>query len=148
MDPIRSIVGRRIRLLLLAALLSTVVAASAAALPAEPGAKRQTPASSLGLKTAVTGTVLLDPATPVCKVGQSCTRPLGAFKLDFSRRRVRVARVQTDSDGRYRVRLPAGIYRVTTPAHQRVGRGLEPRRIYVPAGRQAIRNFTYDAGIR
>jgi hypothetical protein len=136
------------RLPVLAALLSAVaVAASAGTLPAQPGAKRATVPSS-GLKAVVSGTVVLDPATPVCRVGQSCTRPLEAFKLDFSRRRVRVARVQTDRDGRYRVRLAAGIYRVTTPRSTRAGRGLEPSRINVPAGRHVIRNFTYDAGIR
>ncbi len=98
-------------------------------------------------KTAVAGTVVLSPATPVCRVGQPCSKPLAGFRLVFSRRRVVVARAVTDRHGRYRLNLPAGSYGVTTP-RRGPGRGLRPTRISVPAARQAIRNFIYDAGIR
>jgi hypothetical protein len=106
------------------------------------------PHSSPRATTLVTGTVLLDPARPVCQVGKPCSKPLVGFKLVFSRRGVRVGRAVTDRQGRYRISLPPGIYRVTTTAHRQAGRGLEPSRIYVPSRRLAIRNFTYDAGIR
>src|SRR5262249_36121521 len=33
--------------------------------------------------TVVSGTVLLDPAQPVCRVGDPCTKPLAHFKLVF-----------------------------------------------------------------
>src|SRR5262249_38227238 len=41
----------------------------------------------------VSGTVLLDPALPVCKVGQPCTKPLAHFKLVFWRHGRVAARV-------------------------------------------------------
>jgi hypothetical protein len=100
-----------------------------------------------GAKTAVTGTVVLSPATPVCKSGEPCSKPLADFKLAFSRQHVVVARAVTNRRGRYRVSLSVGSYAVTTPRRS-PGRGLHPTRVSVPAARQAIRNFTYDAGIR
>jgi hypothetical protein len=118
------------------------LALTAAASP-EAGGSRD----AVNAKTVVTGTVLLDPATPVCQVGKPCSKPLPAFKLDFSRRAL-VARVRTDSQGRYRASLPPGTYQVTAPAHKSIGRGLFPKRISVPAGGHPVRNFTYDAGIR
>src|SRR5204863_305282 len=36
--------------------------------------------------TVVSGTVLLDPARPVCRAGHPCTKPLAHFKLVFWRR--------------------------------------------------------------
>jgi hypothetical protein len=97
--------------------------------------------------TAVSGKVVLSPSRPACRVGQPCSKPLARFRLVFSRRGVVVARATTDRRGRYRVSLSAGSYAVTTPRRS-LGRGLRPTRISIPAARQAIRNFTYDAGIR
>jgi hypothetical protein len=96
--------------------------------------------------TVVSGTVLLDPALPVCRVGRSCTKPLAHFKLVFWRHGRVAARVVTDSRGRYRVTLPPAVYGVTTPSHPQSG--LRPRRITVPSLSHATRNFRYDAGIR
>lgn len=99
--------------------------------------------------TAVTGSLVLSPAKPVCRVGEPCTRPLAGYELVFSRRKTPVARVRTDREGRYRTALPPGAYTVTTPAHRPgLGRGLVPDRIQVPVARRATRNFTFDAGIR
>lgn len=98
-------------------------------------------------RTLVAGKVMLDPAYPVCRVGHPCARPLPGFRLVFSRRGVVAARARTDTRGRYTVRLAPGDYAVSAPAH-RAGRGLSPRRIHVPAVPRAVRNFTYDAGIR
>ena len=96
--------------------------------------------------TVVTGTVLLDPARPVCRVGRPCTRPLAHFKLVFWRHGKVVARAVTDSKGRYRIALPPAVYGVTTPSHPQSG--LRPRRITVPGLSHVTRNFRYDAGIR
>jgi hypothetical protein len=96
--------------------------------------------------TVVSGTVVLDPAQPVCRVGHSCTKPLAHFKLVFWRRGRVAARVVTDTKGRYRVALPPAIYGVTTPSHPQSG--LRPGWITVPRLSRVTRNFRYDAGIR
>ena len=96
--------------------------------------------------TVVSGTVLLDPAQPLCRVGHPCTKPLAHFKLVFWRHGRVVTRVVTDSKGRYRVALAPAIYGVTTPSHPQSG--LRPRRITVPRLSNVTRNFRYDAGIR
>jgi len=98
-------------------------------------------------KTVVAGTVMLNPAAPVCYVGEPCSKPALGFKLAFSRG-TRVTRVRTDDHGRYRIVVPPGTYRVTTPGHRSIGSGLHPKKITVPATKRAVRNFTYDAGIR
>jgi len=96
--------------------------------------------------TVVSGTVLLDPAQPLCRVGHPCTKPLAHFKLVFWRHGRVAARVVTDSRGRYRVTLPPAVYGVTTPSHPQSG--LRPRRITVSSLSHVTRNFRYDAGIR
>ena len=96
--------------------------------------------------TVVSGTVLLDPAQPVCRVGHPCTKPLAHFKLVFWRHGRVAARVVTDSKGRYRITLSPAIYGVTTPS--RPQSGLRPQRITVPSFSHVTRNFRFDAGIR
>ncbi|MGN6431632.1 MAG: hypothetical protein ACTHNB_13020 [Gaiellaceae bacterium] len=103
-------------------------------------------ASPAATAAVVSGTVLLDPAQPVCRVGHPCTKPFAHFKLVFWRHGKAAARVVTDSKGRYRVALPPAIYGVTTPS--RPLSGLRPRRITVPSLSHVTRNFRFDAGIR
>jgi hypothetical protein len=103
-------------------------------------------AARASVATVVSGTVLLDPAQPVCRVGHPCTKPLPHFKLVFWRHGRVAARVVTDTKGRYRVALSPAIYGVTTPSHPQSG--LRPRRITVPRLSRVTRNFRYDAGIR
>jgi hypothetical protein len=98
-------------------------------------------------KTVVTGTVMLNPAAPVCYPGEPCSKPARGFTLEFSQR-APVRRVKTNDQGRYRVLLRPGIYRVSSPGGKAVGNGLIPKRIKVPGQARATRNFTYDAGIR
>jgi hypothetical protein len=123
-------------------LLGSVALATAAVVGKNNGSA---PAPAL-----LTGTVVLSPATPLCRMGQSCSRPLAGFKLVFSQKRAVVARTKTDRNGRYRVSLRPGTYAVRTPAdgRARIGRGLEPTRIRVGSVRRATVDFTYDAGIR
>jgi hypothetical protein len=105
--------------------------------------------ASAGATTVVSGRVLLDPASPVCRAGGPCSRPLAGFKLVFSRRGAVKARARTDTNGRYETALAAGEYAVTAPGHKStLGRGLAPRRIRIPAAGHVTRNFSYDAGIR
>lgn len=97
--------------------------------------------------TRVTGSVVLSPATPVCKAGDPCAKPLAGFELVFSRRKT-TAKVKTDKEGRYTAGLQPGIYAVAAAHRSPLGRGLTPARVRIPPVRRAVRNFTYDAGIR
>jgi hypothetical protein len=101
-------------------------------------------AASSSTGTAVTGTVLLDPATPVCRAGRTCTKPLPHFELAFHRGGV-VVHATTNSLGRYRVTLRPGTYWVT---HRPNAGSLTPKRVSIPAAPIVMRNFRYDAGIR
>lgn len=95
----------------------------------------------------VTGTVVLDPAQPVCRIDRPCTKLLPDFKLVFWRNGDVAARTKTNSRGHYRVMLKPGDYRVTHPP-KGLGAGLTPKRISVPASARVTRKFRYDAGIR
>jgi hypothetical protein len=105
-------------------------------------------AAFLSLTTGLHGTVEISPAQPVCMVGQSCSKPDANDVLAFWRGDRRIATTRTDGSGRYRLALAPGRYRVTAPRHRGIGRGLEPRQVVVPAGRNASVNFTLDIGIR
>jgi hypothetical protein len=94
------------------------------------------------------GTVVIDPARPVCAVGQPCSAPDRYDVLAFWRSGRRIAQTKTDAKGSYRVTLPAGIYAVTAPRHKGIGRGLRPSRVTVLRGRYARANFSLDIGIR
>ena len=95
-------------------------------------------------KTVVKGSVVLQPATPVCRVGNSCSKPLPGFELVFSRKGKVVAHTKTDAHARYRVLLAPGRYAVSA---RRRG-ALQPRRVRVEATTSARVNFSFDAGIR
>ncbi|HTS73355.1 MAG TPA: hypothetical protein VMG74_06565 [Gaiellaceae bacterium] len=95
------------------------------------------------------GTVRLSPATPVCKIGTSCSRPIGGFTIVFLQNGRRIAIATTDKHGRYRVRLSSGRYAVQPLRGVTLRKaGLRPRRVNVPSGRTARADFTYDTGIR
>jgi hypothetical protein len=92
------------------------------------------------------GTVVRGPIRPVCQVGVPCTaltRATLAFTRDGVRRTVR-----SGTDGRYRIALPSGRYAVAVMPRLRIGRGIDPRVVTVPAGRFARVDFTIDTGIR
>jgi hypothetical protein len=105
-------------------------------------------AAALALPSGLHGTVIINPARPVCIADEPCWAPDRGDVLVFSRDGKRVAQTRTDANGRYRVRLPAGTYTATAPRHQGIGRGLQPSRVVVPRGRYARANFTLDIGIR
>jgi hypothetical protein len=92
------------------------------------------------------GTVLRGPIRPVCQVGVPCTAPTRAT-LAFTREGVRRT-VRSGTDGRYRIALPSGRYAVSVVPPLRIGRGIDPRAVTVPAGRFARVDFTIDTGIR
>jgi hypothetical protein len=94
------------------------------------------------------GKAVIDPARPVCAVGQSCAAPDRNDLLAFWLRGRRIATARTKADGTYRVTLPAGRYVVTAKHRGPAGRGLEPAQAVVPHGRYVRVNFRLDIGIR
>jgi hypothetical protein len=94
------------------------------------------------------GVVVRGPITPMCVAEQPCTAPATNVTLLFSRGGRIVGRAVTDSAGRYRLRLPAGLYVVRRPVTVTIGRGMEPNRARVYVGRFVRVDFSIDTGIR
>ena len=97
---------------------------------------------------ALAGVVMRGPIVPVCAVEQPCDEPARGVTLLFSRGDRVVGRVVTDDEGRYRLRLPSGLYTVRRPAAASIDRKLEPNRARVFAGRRTNVDFFIDTGIR
>jgi hypothetical protein len=113
--------------ILVVALLSTADASGATA-------------SRSGLR----GTVLIDPASPLCKPGSPCTQPAAHTLLKFWRKGRLVANTRTDRRGRYRIALRPRTYTVTSTGTA----PLKPARITVATGRYRRVTFRIDTGIR
>jgi len=92
------------------------------------------------------GVVVRGPITPVCTTETPCDAPAVGVKLFFARNGA-VRTVVTSSLGRYRIALAPGTYSVRTGSAAAIGRGLEPRRVVVPAGWKK-QPFSIDTGIR
>lgn len=125
--------GRMGRLAVVSLLLLAVVALPATA----------TTAAKSGLRGAVT----LAPSRPVCIEGQPCSKPARNVRLVFRRNGCVAARVQTGSNGSYRVFLRPGRYTVEAPAFRR-GSGVTPRTVRVPRGRIARIDLEIDTGLQ
>lgn len=93
------------------------------------------------------GLVTRGPITPVCAVEVPCDAPAPNVTLLFSRNDRVAGRVVTDAQGRYTLRLPAGVYQVHRPATA-FDRKLDPNRVRVYAGRLSHVDFSIDTGIR
>jgi hypothetical protein len=95
------------------------------------------------------GLVTRGPITPVCVVEQPCSEPAPYVTLLFSRNGRVVGRTVTNGEGRYRLRLAAGLYSVKQAGPVgTIGRGLEPDHARVRAGRFLRVDFSIDTGIR
>jgi hypothetical protein len=124
--------------------MKVVISAISLALVIVAGAGARTTALSSGLR----GVVVRGPIAPVCVAEEPCTEPARNVTLLFSRNSRIVGRVVTDTAGRYRVRLPAGVYAVRRPGSMGIGRGIEPNHARVYTGRFARVDFSIDTGIR
>ena len=124
--------------------MKVVISALSLALVIVAGAGAQTTALSSGLR----GVVVRGPIAPVCVAEEPCTEPARNVTLLFSRNSRIVGRAVTDTAGRYRVRLPVGVYAVRRPGSMGIGRGIEPNRARVSAGRFSRVDFSIDTGIR
>jgi hypothetical protein len=92
------------------------------------------------------GTVTRGPITPVCQVGVPCNGPAAHMTLFFTRSGVRTS-TSTDAQGRYRLKLNAGLYTVRT--NQKVfGATPKPSTVRVYAARDRRVDFFVDTGIR
>jgi hypothetical protein len=95
------------------------------------------------------GLVTRSPTRPVCSTDEPCSAPAVHTKLRFLRGTVIVSSVVTDSHGRYRLRLPRGLYTVRVAGVPAGGMGgrIAPAtvRVRVVWRRQ---NFDIDTGIR
>jgi hypothetical protein len=96
--------------------------------------------------TGLAGTVLVYPASPVCRIGNSCTRPARGLTLAFVRGG-HTEQAKTDAKGHYSIALSPGSYRVRVPG-ARLRASLKPRTAMVRSGRFGNLDFRYDPGIR
>jgi hypothetical protein len=94
------------------------------------------------------GVVMRGPTKPVCFENESCDAPAANVDLQFRRNGALFARVRTDVDGAYRIRLRPGIYAVRAGDVQPVARRLSPAEVRVLRGRLARVDFHIDTGIQ
>jgi hypothetical protein len=92
------------------------------------------------------GTVTRGPITPVCQVGVPCNGPAAHMTLFFTRSGVRTS-TSTDAQGRYRLKLNAGLYTVRT-SQKVFGATPKPSSVRVYAARDRRVDFFVDTGIR
>ena len=92
------------------------------------------------------GSAVISPAQPVCRVGESCSKPAVGMTLVFTSQRGATKSVVTSSKGMYRVQLSPGTYTVRV-AKNRIAR-ISPSTVVVRGGALLRRNFAIDVGIR
>jgi len=95
------------------------------------------------------GAVTRSPTKPVCFSEEPCSAPAVRTKLRFLRGTTFAASVVTDGRGRYRVRLPRGVYNVRVAGAPAGGLGgrIAPARVRVRAAWRH-QDFDIDTGIR
>ena len=95
------------------------------------------------------GVVMRGPTKPVCSIGEPCSEPATHTKLRFLRGTAVVSSVVTDARGRYRVRLPRGVYVVRVAGVPAGGMGgrITPATVRVRAAWRR-QNFDIETGIR
>ena len=94
----------------------------------------------------LSGTVIISPATPVCRIGASCTRPARGLTLLFLHGGDS-ARAKTDKHGRFQIALSPGTYRLRVLSAG-PGSRLKPRIAMVRTGDYGNLKVSYDPGIR
>jgi hypothetical protein len=97
----------------------------------------------------VYGTVTRSPTKPVCAAEESCSEPSAHTRLRFLRAGNLVASIVTDTRGRYRIRLPRGLYtvRVAGAPAGGIGGRIDPASVRVRTTWRR-QNFDIDTGIR
>lgn len=93
------------------------------------------------------GTAVISPGQPVCRAGESCTKPAANMTLVFTNPRGVAKSVVTTAKGTYRIRLAPGTYAVRVGGQNRFGK-VTPLKVVVRSGRLLRRDFAIDVGIR
>src|SRR3954447_6032721 len=98
--------------------------------------------SATATRAGLRGTVIRGPTAPVCRTGQSCSKPAAKALLLLTRSGRPALRIRTDAHGRYRASLEPGTYRVAIP--RREGVAIAPRSAIVTVGRTRRVDFRID----
>ena len=93
--------------------------------------------------TGISGSVRSSPIRPVCVAGLACDGPAAGVVIRIDSARTAVARTRTGEDGRFLVRVPAGVYVVRV-----VGKRAAPVVVRVRAGAVSRVALVVDTGIR
>lgn len=93
------------------------------------------------------GSAVISPAQPVCRAGESCTKPAANMTLVFTSSHGAVKSVITSAKGTYRVALAPGRYSVRVGGNNRIAR-ITPLTVIVRRGVLLRRDFAIDIGIR
>ncbi len=92
------------------------------------------------------GTAVISPAQPVCRAGESCTKPAAGMTLVFTSHRSVVSSCGPTRTWSYRIQLAPGTYTVRV-AGNRIAR-VDPLKVAVRRGLLLRRNLAIDVGIR
>jgi hypothetical protein len=93
--------------------------------------------------TGISGSVRRSPIRPVCVAALACDGPAAGVVVRIDSARSAVARLRTGEDGRFLVRVPAGVYAVRV-----VGKRAAPVVVHVRAGAVSRVTLVVDTGIR
>lgn len=105
------------------------------------------PMGHAALPSGVRGVIYRGPVTPVCRVGTPCYGPAPGLVLVFARAG-HVYRVRSGREGRFSIALRPGLYAVRVASAPKIGSGLTPRTVRVPASGWVRVRLTLDTGIR
>jgi len=122
--------------------MRALVLFSSVALAAAAAAQATAPRGTLA------GVVMRGPVSPVCVADQPCDMPAKNVTLLFTRGGRTIGRTMTGADGRYRLRLPAGLYTVRRTSATGIDKRLSPTHANVRAGAVVRVDFHIDTGIR
>jgi hypothetical protein len=104
--------------------------------------------ASAGQSQGIRGSVTIGPTCPVQREGESCVRPFATVLFLHRIGSSGPARtVRSGSDGRFRVALRVGRYRLTPQNGDPYPRA-EPQTVIVRADRHTKVSVAYDSGIR
>ncbi len=112
--------------------------------PHDPASARSQASSSRD--TGIEGRITIGPSTPVARAGEPNTRPYQATIAVLDADGREVTRFATDADGRFRVLLAPGTYRLRPEARGPFPRGSET--VTVTAGTLTHVDIGFDSGIR
>jgi hypothetical protein len=94
------------------------------------------------------GVVQKGPTTPVCYTGAQCTAPAEVTLIFRNTRTARAFKAHSNRQGRYRIALAAGYYRVTITERIGITGNIRPHAVHVRRGHDDRLDFSIDTGIR